>query len=84
MLCMHADPSDRTTSVKLLRPRACADALGVSLTTLWRWTKRGDFPVAYRLSANATAFDEREVSAWLEGRRVTDRTKTAAHDASAR
>ena len=78
---MPAMTADTTPSIKLLRPRACAAALGVSLTTLWRWTKAGDFPVAYRLSANATAFNEREVSAWLERRRVAD-PKTAAHDAA--
>ncbi len=78
---MHDAPSNYATTVKLLRPRACAAALGVSLTTLWRWTKAGDFPVAYRLSSQAVAFDEREVSAWLAGRRVTDR-KAVAGDAA--
>ena len=59
--------------LRLLRPRECATALGVSLTTLWRWTKAGDFPIAYRLGSNSVAFDEREISAWLAGRRVADR-----------
>jgi prophage regulatory protein len=57
--------------VKLLRPRACATALGVSTVTLWRWQKAGGFPRPFRIGKQAIAWDEGEVLAWLETRRDT-------------
>jgi prophage regulatory protein len=56
--------------VKILRPTECAAALGVSKTTLWRMTKRPGFPVAFRLGPNSVGWDESEIVAWLEARRV--------------
>jgi prophage regulatory protein len=58
--------------VRLLRPKDCAKALGVSPVTLWRWSARGDFPRPFRLGRQAIAWDESEVLAWLETRRVAD------------
>lgn len=65
----HPNAKDGT-ALQLLRPRACAAALGVSVTTLWRWSKSRGFPVAYRLGANSVAFDAGEVRLWLATRRV--------------
>ena len=56
--------------MKLLRPRACALALGVSTVTLWRWSRQhGGFPQPFRIGKQAIAWDEGEVLAWLETRR---------------
>ena len=54
----------------MIRPRECAEKIGVSRTTLHRWRKRPGFPVAFRLGDNSVAFDEHEVDAWLASRRV--------------
>jgi prophage regulatory protein len=56
--------------VKLLRPKACATALGVSTVTLWRWAKAGDFPQPYRIGKQAIAWDEASLLEWLQTRRV--------------
>ena len=61
-------------TMRLLRPAACAEALGVSTTTLWRLTKSDNgFPVAFRLGRNSVAFSEPEVMEWLAARRVSRR-----------
>jgi predicted DNA-binding transcriptional regulator AlpA len=45
--------------------------LGVSRATFWRWGQTvADFPIAFRLGPNAVGFDEAELKAWLEARRV--------------
>ena len=52
--------------MRLLRPRACAAALGVSTVTLWRWNRQGGgFPRPFRIGKQAIAWDEDEVRAWL-------------------
>jgi predicted DNA-binding transcriptional regulator AlpA len=58
--------------VFLLRPRECARVLGISTTSLWRWSRDPamDFPAAIRLGKNSVAFDEFEVRAWLATRRA--------------
>ena len=63
-----ASAATRPPSLQLLRPRTLATALGVSATTLWRWSKSPDFPKAIRLGANAIAFDAQDIARWLAGR----------------
>ena len=50
--------------------KLCLKLGGLDRSTLWRWQKGGDFPKPYRLGPNVRAWDEDEVDAWLEGRRV--------------
>ena len=58
----------RPHALQLLRPRTLATALGVSATTLWRWSKSPDFPKAIRLGANTIAFDAQDIARWIAGR----------------
>lgn len=54
-----------------LRPKHCADFLGISRATLWRWVKeRHDFPKPRRLSARCSVFDLNEVQDWRDGKKV--------------
>jgi predicted DNA-binding transcriptional regulator AlpA len=53
----------------LVRPAPLAKDLGVSLSSVFRWRKAGDFPPAYRLGPGSIAFDKAEVEAWLAARR---------------
>lgn len=65
--------------MKLLRPREAAAALSVSLATLWRIRKRdATFPRAFQIGAQAVAFDEDELRAWVETRRVPEKPARAA------
>jgi predicted DNA-binding transcriptional regulator AlpA len=63
--------------MRMLRRKEAALKLGVSVPTFWRYSKSPDFPAAFRLGPNAIGFDEKEIEAWLESRRVV-RTQDAA------
>jgi prophage regulatory protein len=56
--------------MRVIRPNQGAKKLGVSLSTYWRYAKSPEFPVAFRLGPNAIGWDEAELDAWLESRRV--------------
>ncbi len=51
---------------KSFRPKQAAELLGIGVATLWRWTKRPDFPKAIRLSARCTVFDGNALTAWRD------------------
>lgn len=37
------------TTDQILRPAQVADLLGISVVSLWRLRKRGDFPTAFKI-----------------------------------
>ena len=41
---------------------------GLSATTLWRLTRRGEFPKPIRLSSGVVGWLDSEISAWIEER----------------
>lgn len=50
-----------------LRPKQCAEFLGVGIATFWRWVAtRHDMPRGRRLSARCTVFDADELKAWRD------------------
>jgi len=55
-------------SFQLLRPREVEKLLGVSETTVWRLSRTPGFPKKYQVSANAVAWREDDLLAWLETR----------------
>ena len=67
------------TTRRGVRPKEGAEILGTSLPTFYRYQKQhDDFPRAMRLSARCTVFDEAELIAWRESRKVkTAETKSA-------
>lgn len=54
--------------MKLLRTSNVVEWLGVSRSTLWRWTRGGLFPAPIAIGPNAIAWREDEISAWLDAR----------------
>ena len=56
--------------MRIKRPAEAAQMFGVSAATFWRYSKAPDFPVAFRLGPNAIGYDEDELVAWLEKRRI--------------
>ena len=50
------------------RKNAVVALTGLSATTLWRLTQRGEFPKPIRLSAGAVGWLDSEISAWLADR----------------
>lgn len=59
----YRQPPAREVSVLALRPRQAAEAIGVSESTLERWTKERGIPVI-RLD-RAVLYPVREVADWL-------------------
>jgi predicted DNA-binding transcriptional regulator AlpA len=53
---------------RTLRPKAQAEFLGVSRTTLWRLEKEPGFPKSIRLGVNSCGRLESELLAWLRSR----------------
>lgn len=57
--------SPMTPTNSSIRPKAAAEFLGISISTLWRWAKqRDDFPTARKLSPRCTVFNAEELVDW--------------------
>jgi prophage regulatory protein len=54
---------------RILRPKQAAAYLSLSLATLWRLNKEGDFPQKIKLSVKAVGWFEEDIAAWLEKRK---------------
>lgn len=54
---------------KILRPKQVATYLSLSLATLWRLNKEGDFPQKIQLSVKSVGWFEDDIAAWLEKRK---------------
>jgi prophage regulatory protein len=59
---------------RFLRLPAVAERTGYSGTTIWRKVKIGEFPKPVSIGANATAWIEREVDAWVQSKISAART----------
>jgi prophage regulatory protein len=58
-------------------PQVCS-LVGVSRASVWRWSKaEASFPKPFHLSPGVTAWDEREVFAWLDAKKSEQRTNAA-------
>ena len=51
------------------RPAQAAKHFGVGKTTLWRWTKRSDFPQPTKIGPKITLFDVQAVDQWIKDQR---------------
>ena len=53
---------DGEQALKILRPRQVMDILGVSRTTLWRWSReRMDFPKPIKIGPNTSGWLASEI-----------------------
>lgn len=58
-----------TSFDNILRPKQAAAYLGgISLVTLWRFSKRPDFPRKIKFSARNVGYKKSELDAWIVGR----------------
>ena len=53
---------------QILRPSNVARLLGVSRTTLWRWTKAGHLPPPIKLGPGVTGWRASDIDAWVASR----------------
>lgn len=54
-----------------MRPKQVATYLSISLATLWRLNKRGDFVAKVKLSERSVGFYQEDIDSWLEKRSST-------------
>jgi len=59
---------------RLLRPRALAEILGITVTTIWRMRQRGDLPEPIRISPGAVGWREADIEAWITARAAERRS----------
>jgi len=57
------------TSVRIVRPRGLRALTSLSLATIYRLIKRGDFPRPIRLSVQAVGWDINDINAWIDSRK---------------
>lgn len=70
---------------RLLTTREVADRLGLSVETVLRWVRRGEFDgVVVYLSSRAIRFDEDALDEWLEQRATPRRGVLATTPGAAR
>ena len=49
-----------------------SDLLGISVSTINRLIKRGDFPLKVKLSPRRMVFMKREIDEWIESKRINN------------
>ena len=54
--------------MNILRPRAAAVYVGLSLTTIGRLRRRGDFPAAIKLTEQSIGWRVADLDQWLKER----------------
>lgn len=59
----------------LMSKQKVAATIGVSLSTIWRWTRSGHFPKSIRLGPNRVGWLETDISSWIEARRALSSEK---------
>lgn len=62
---MQQDSPDSTQPNRILRRREVARITGLSLTTIWRLSRSGNFPKALKLSAGCVGWRQADVDRWL-------------------
>jgi prophage regulatory protein len=53
---------------RIVRRGEAASILGISDTTLWRWTRDGRFPKPIKLGPNTVGWLHDDLEAWLASR----------------
>lgn len=59
----------QATQDRGLRIKAVAQLFGVSVSTIWVWARRPDFPKRIKITSRTTVFMESELLQWLERQR---------------
>lgn len=54
--------------------------LGVSKSSIWNWTKKGEFPKRIKLAENTTAWSATDIELWAQSRIDASQKMEASHD----
>ena len=55
-----------------LNIKEVSELLGISVSTITRLVKEGDFPLKVKLSLRRMVFMKREIDEWIESRRINN------------
>lgn len=55
---------------EVIRRKELCKITGVSMTTLWRWEREGDFPARIRLSTHSVGWRRSDIETWLATRPI--------------
>jgi len=69
--------------MKTLRVEAVAAKVGLGVSTVWQWSRRGDFPKSFPLSNMVVVWDEEEVDNWLKAKKESSHGSSNAGEAQA-
>ncbi|HCA9135636.1 TPA: AlpA family phage regulatory protein [Klebsiella quasipneumoniae] len=61
----HENQLPKTGYIRMFK---VAPALGISVSTAYRWVEQGKLPKPIKLSDRVTVFDAVELNVWLENR----------------
>jgi prophage regulatory protein len=61
----------KMSAAKIIRRKGLTEMTGLSISTILRYVKAGQFPPGIRLGPNSVGWDENDVQAWIESRKVT-------------
>ncbi len=53
---------------KIIPRKTVIEMTGLSMSTIWRLMKAGNFPLSIQLSSNRVGWNLNEVEAWIESR----------------
>lgn len=62
------EPGSTNRPLRFLRFPVVRARTGLSRSTIWRLERRGDFPRHRRISSNAVAWAEHEVTDWIRAK----------------
>lgn len=51
--------------IKILRPNQVCEKLNISIPTLYRWSKRGDFPQKIKFGPRSVGFRESDIDDYV-------------------
>lgn len=54
----------------LIRYEDLAEELGVSRSTIWRWTRKGEIPTPLSLGPRVVAWERAVIEDWLKSKRM--------------
>lgn len=64
-----------------LRVEAVASKVGLGVSTVWQWSRRGDFPKPFLLSNMVAVWDEEDIDNWLKAKKEISHGSSNAGEA---
>lgn len=67
--------------MKTLRVEAVAAKVGLGVSTVWQWSRRGDFPKPFSYNSTVVVWDEEDIDNWLKAKKEMSHGSSNAGEA---